>query len=83
MTPSGIETPDQARRSAMPQPIPLPRAPTDMRDKVKLASKALYLLRMPNISETCWDVEQRNEALKRGTFIITTQRGEQKKSAPA
>jgi len=33
---------------------------------------------MPNISETCWNVEQRNEALKRGTFIIATQRGEQK-----
>jgi hypothetical protein len=38
---------------------------------------------MPNISEICLDVEQRKEALNRGTFIITTQRGEQKKGAPA
>jgi len=37
---------------------------------------------MPNISETLWNVEQRNEAVKRGTFIIATQRGEQK-GAPA
>jgi len=53
-----------------------------MRDKVKKASKALYLLRMPNISEICWYVVQRNEALKREVYHHNTTWGT-KKGAPA